>query len=263
MLPGVLWPDYWSFNGTDRTVENGRCPGHYLQSSRQLLRPDDISASLMHHTAVLLTFGIMCPVVAIAIASTICLHSVQWVLLTNRFVFKRLLLGGMWEMNKLGNEQSVSLKPGLGREQDNKASSSDDRDSDGCSINRGKIVQDVIAIIMVDRTDKNQRTAVKLTKKSTQQYERHDASIRLLETSVESIDTLLAMCVVPVITISCIFFIFFSWDITADRLGFIESLWVPAIVAVIPFLHLFILTMRNRTIGDSAHNERQLQVNEL
>jgi hypothetical protein len=190
-----------------------------VHSSRQLLKPDDIAASLMHHTAVLLTFGTTNPVLAVAVTCTICLQTLQWVMLMNRFVFKRLLLGGMWgAADVLPPPAPVSPSAG-----------------NAASVQRDELVGDIIASIERERRDGESGVAGK-PKRSTQPHEELDQCLSLVETSVQNFEALLSLCIFPVVSVSCVFFVFFSWDIAADRLGFVQSMWVPLIAVAIPFL---------------------------
>jgi hypothetical protein len=59
---------------------------------RQLLRSDNILAPMLMHTAVLLTFGLCCPYLAVTIAVAVIVGALRWRLLLGRFVVRRLQL---------------------------------------------------------------------------------------------------------------------------------------------------------------------------
>lgn len=216
VLPGILWPDFWS------STEPGggeRKESSCVYSSRQLFRPDDIAASLMHHMAVLLTFGLTSPLLAVAVTGAISFQAGQWLLLLNRFVFRRLLLGGMWmhpDCSEKGTADTTTTAA---------AASS-------------RVWRDKVVGVVVNSIEKSRRSgeregeAVKLT----QHWEELDRCLMVVEKSVEHFPTLLSLCTVPVVSVSCIFFVFFSWDVAADRVGFVQSAWVPLTALAAPWL---------------------------
>jgi hypothetical protein len=258
VVPGIVWPDFWSSGGvTVRQCGRGEPAGvkeeegedeqedgedtSRLLSSRQLLKPDDLAASLMHHTAVLLTFGVTNPVLAVAVTLTICLQILQWVMLLNRFVFKRLLLSGMWgqvlETPSSSHESAATATTA--------ASTTAPASAAVLSLRRDELVGDVIAVIERERRGSNVPGVMVGTevKRSTRPYDELDQCLTLAESSVHNFDALLSLCVLPVVLISCVFFVFFSWDIAADRLGAVQSVWVPVVAAAVPFvLILFFLS---------------------
>lgn len=237
VLPGIVWPDFWSTRGAVGLGEEDHAQREQqsqkeheedisrVYSSRQLLKPDDIAASLMHHVTVLLTFGSTNPLLAMAVTCTICLETLQWVMLLNRFVFRRLLLRGMWG--------TAVVIPQEGGEA---AMSSETAIATSVSQRRDKVVSDVIATIEKKRLGGGSDVIDNILQRSSQHYEKLDQCLCLVETSVQNFGALLSTCVLPVVFISCIFFVFFSWDIAADRLGFVQSIWVPLIAMSIPFV---------------------------
>ena len=287
VLPGIVWPDFWSSVGGAAAQSRGEEDGDgggggggggcsagaisgrgalgkgeesaggeqrqdrqesvgeqvdlspRVHSSRQLLKPDDIAASLMHHTAVLLTFGLTNPVLAVAVTCTICLQTAQWVMLLNRFVFKRLLLGGMWGAHAEGGEVAGAAVTGNSNSKAEAAAAAAAAASS--SLWRDEVVGEIMASIERERRAGGAGAAGSESKRSTRPFEELDICLRLVETSVQNFEALLSLCILPVVAISCVFFVFFSWDIAADRLGFAQSLWVPLIAAVIPFLLVWLV----------------------
>lgn len=62
-------------------------PSHSV--SKQLFSPHVIMSKLLHHVALLLTFGVACPPLAVAILITVCITTFAWQLLTGRYVVQR------------------------------------------------------------------------------------------------------------------------------------------------------------------------------
>ena len=251
VLPGIVWPDFWASTGASGVQTGGGSSGaaglmqqqeqgqgqgqedqSRLRSSRQLLKPDDIAASFMHHTAVLLTFGLTNPVLAVAVTSTICLQTVQWVMLLNRFVFKRLLLSGMWGEAVVPREGGETEGAGGAAA----IASATAATAPASSQQRDELVGGVIACIERERRGGGSGVVGDRSTRSTQHCKERDQCLSLVETSVQNFEAMLSLCVVPVVAISCVFFVFFSWDIAADRLGFVQSIWVPLIAVAIPFV---------------------------
>lgn len=239
VLPGIVWPDIWSHHDLVEVKENKKGEKEqgearetihenatYVISSRQLLKPDDIAASLMHHTAVLLTFGATCPVLAMLVTITICSQALQWVMLLNRFVFKRLQSGGMWEASSVAAALQV----------DSRKEGGVIYEGSGCNeaSRSGKLRRDEIVGAIIASIENEQQGLGDAMKFKTCQWEKNDVSLRRAEGSVEQFDALLSLCILPVVCISTVFFVFFSWDIAADRLGFLSSLWVPIVAILVP-----------------------------
>ena len=250
VLPGIIWPDYWdnlsaddilarnAGSGTESAdIYDEEVPSHHLQTSRQLLKPDDIAASLMHHIAVLLTFGIMSPVVAFAVSSAICLQCWQWLMLMNRFVFKRLLMRESYSNDIEHTKVDSPSPPESGMEMVTAKSPSTVNDRLGFS-SRSLIVQEVILSIQRNKNIAGLKSDTTQLLAFSREYEDRDVSLRLLEMSVQDFASLLSLCIMPVIVISCIFFAFFSLDITGDRLGLLPSLWISAIPVAIAMVIL-------------------------
>jgi hypothetical protein len=282
VLPGVVWPDFWSRgevkggggrSASGHNVGGGEGAGDVLchaHSSRQLLKPDDIAASLMHHTAVLLTFGMTSPVLAAAVAATICLQALQWTMLVNRFVFKRLLMGGMWGGSEWEGS-GVSLKaggapPGVVSSPPPAAVAPPPSQA---PLQRDELVDRIIACIERERCEQAGQLPVSGAVivaagaacepgsvsggggRSSLRCEQLDRSLGLVERSVGGFGALLSLCVLPVVGISCVFFVFFSWDIAADRLGFVQSVWVPVTAMCIPV----VVTLHIKHFVLPRHNE--------
>jgi len=58
-------------------------------TAKKLFSPHVIMSKLLHHIALLLTFGLACPPLAVAILLTVCLTTMSWQLLTGRYVSQR------------------------------------------------------------------------------------------------------------------------------------------------------------------------------
>jgi hypothetical protein len=55
-------------------------------ASKQLFSPHVIMSKMFHHIALLLTFGVACPPLAVGILLTVCLTSFTWELLVGRYI---------------------------------------------------------------------------------------------------------------------------------------------------------------------------------
>jgi hypothetical protein len=77
-LMGVMWPNHdWC------SAESKLFP---LPLSRRLLRVDNILCDILHHNGILLTFGLCCPVLAIAIAVYVTIYVLVLLVVLGRFV---------------------------------------------------------------------------------------------------------------------------------------------------------------------------------
>jgi hypothetical protein len=78
VLTGVMWPHHdWC------SAEVSLSP--YLLS-KQLLKVDNIICDILHHAGILLTFGLCCPVLAIAIAVHVSIYVLVLLVVVGRFV---------------------------------------------------------------------------------------------------------------------------------------------------------------------------------
>lgn len=57
--------------------------------SKPLFSPDVITSKLMHHISLLLTFGVACPPLALAIMTTVCITTGAWEVVTGRYIHQR------------------------------------------------------------------------------------------------------------------------------------------------------------------------------
>jgi hypothetical protein len=57
--------------------------------TKRLFSPHVIMSKLLHHIALLLTFGVACPPLAVAILTTVCITTMAWQLLTGRYICQR------------------------------------------------------------------------------------------------------------------------------------------------------------------------------
>jgi hypothetical protein len=122
-IHGIIWPDAWrqtditqlsdndlrqfqtsvnrhtsipnKFNTSNTSPSSrsssGESEKNNLPSPETLLKVQTIVATLMHHIAILLTFGLCCPVLAFTVTSAICVSVLQWKYLVGRFVTSRLI----------------------------------------------------------------------------------------------------------------------------------------------------------------------------
>jgi Leucine-rich repeat (LRR) protein len=116
---GVLWPHAWRETDITRLSERNLFVGlqegpegdvgvggegernlssptqdlssEELPSPDRLLNVQTIVATLMHQITVLLTFGLCCPALALAVTCSICVSVLQWRYLVGRFVSSRLI----------------------------------------------------------------------------------------------------------------------------------------------------------------------------
>ena len=63
--------------------------------SKQLFSPHVIMSKMFHHIALLLTFGVACPPLAVAILLTVCLTTFMWELLVGRYVAQKGAVAGL------------------------------------------------------------------------------------------------------------------------------------------------------------------------
>jgi hypothetical protein len=78
-LPSIVWPPEYQPPCTNRSL--------YPDTAPPLLRPDRLMASLMSHFAVLLTYGLFSPFLAITICSAICSVSLLCQTVIGRYLF--------------------------------------------------------------------------------------------------------------------------------------------------------------------------------
>lgn len=180
-LPGILWPSLWKVNNASS------------DRPQALLKVDGIVASTMHHTAVCLTFGLTCPVLAIVIAIAVILSSIQWTLVINRFVFNRLLVLGLFGERSQINVKTSMVKNYLAnrRDKNDKALS----DCDNIPMRSGAFVLDETLLREMDLT----------------------CSISGLEKTLSDASVGLRECLWPVLVSASIFVAFISWDMAGDQ----------------------------------------------
>ena len=77
LFPGICWPSHWS-DVDDRILD--------LDNPIRLINPYRIISSVVHHTVLLLSFGLCSPVLCFYISLSICLRLCYWLILIGRFV---------------------------------------------------------------------------------------------------------------------------------------------------------------------------------
>ena len=93
--PMILWPFRLSSSG--EYVHTSDCEDHMLEAhltklkllTSHFLRSDMVVSSFAHHLAVLLSFGLLSPVLTVEIAAALCLSTFQWRFFIGRFLLHR------------------------------------------------------------------------------------------------------------------------------------------------------------------------------
>jgi hypothetical protein len=81
-------------------------PSHPV--SKRLFSPHVIMSKLLHHLALLLTFGVACPPLALAILVTVCVTTLSWELVVGRYVLQRREAAGRKNGDDCGDDGSSS-----------------------------------------------------------------------------------------------------------------------------------------------------------
>lgn len=81
-LPGIGWPeDFEAYR--EELSSRGHLPTNYM------IKPHYIASGFTMHAATLLSFGLCCPYLALAVILSIALSSIQWRMLLGRFLVGR------------------------------------------------------------------------------------------------------------------------------------------------------------------------------
>ena len=85
-------------------------------SAKPLFSPHVIMSKLFHQIALLLTFGVACPPLAVAILVTVCIITIGWQVMVGRYICQTKKLTGM--MKSQSTEQSDEERLGCGTDID-------------------------------------------------------------------------------------------------------------------------------------------------
>jgi Leucine-rich repeat (LRR) protein len=111
-LPGIIWPLHWAAS-EHLTAEKIQQQGQKLEiaTARRLLKTDDLMTRYLQGVLVLITFGLCCPPLAMAIALSMYLSLVQLRCVIGRFVLLRhpdLIEGGQHHAPEALEPQSLA-----------------------------------------------------------------------------------------------------------------------------------------------------------
>jgi Leucine-rich repeat (LRR) protein len=122
-IPGIVWPVYWTGVRRERGrggERDGKSSSLFSSShsdqviSKQLFSTNRRLTNISKHLAVLLTFGLCCPVLAFVIALSTTISLMEWRWLLSRFILHRThtaaaLHGGLVEQNIIEEQQQQRL----------------------------------------------------------------------------------------------------------------------------------------------------------
>ena len=265
-LPGILYPDMWStqpavdtgprpsssrlvrnapsFRGVTRSTLDGTSALSESVSSstshltvlnsdqlkhaeaRQLLRSDNILAPMLMHTSVLLTFGLCCPYLAVTIAMAVLVAVMRWRFLLGRFVIRRFKNAlGYDPLSNSANEETTK--------EDNETTSS------------------VNPLVVKVQTDSGYCDVMENPEMNGMDY-----CLVVLDETLRDMHVTGGMCLWLQVWVGAMFFGMLCWEITADRRGFWNSLWVPFCALAVPLLlRLYTKKSRERVVFKREREE--------
>jgi len=200
MLHGLIWPEHWLQGGDgythNRIVMDSR-PDVMLQI-RSILCND-----VLNNWLLMVTFGLCSPVLAVAVACAVVLKMCLWVLLVGRFTRHVLYHSDNATGDKVDMEDGVPISVSL-------------------STTANESARPRVSEAVITRT----------TRSSTTVSTRHtnDVTYFALDSLAGVVIPLFKVLVVSfwgLVWCSALFVSLLGWDMAADEVGWLQSLWIP------------------------------------
>lgn len=252
IVPGLIWPDSWiasnhtmsnesdfsgrlcSFevqmdkSGDMHSAANNekKSHAHTLRQGNQLITVHLIVGSVLHHISILMTFGLCSIVLSICITLYICLSDMQWCLLVNRYLFIRLRRAGAW-----GRLPRVAvIKEVISVVEDSKSDT---------SFTTANTTANVTTSTTSQVSHPPTEGVLNKHKLCTSPWEASDSTIGLLDAACMDCSSSLLHAILPITWVVAVFFTLLAWDIAGDRVGIVNSIWIPILGLSTPLILMY------------------------
>jgi hypothetical protein len=234
LVPALIWPNdiLTDVENYDTTITNLSRNTESMVAKYSVFDAIRVMAFMRNHVAVLLTFGIMCPPLSLAIYATVWIHSQMWLFLMGQYL---LII-----QNKSKVKSSLSISESVMNDEDVIV---DDESNDGRQIS-------VVSMIhIIDTTSDTMNPIVSVNNKREHEdntYARsnddfsafNNDKMSVVELSCKGSCRAVGAWLRQTILISTLFYISISFDISGIDKGWRTSIWICTVVVSISMLLL-------------------------
>lgn len=188
-FPGILWPDYWLQEENKNQSNQEKSLLTITTTPRVLYNGDNFANKFMQDIVVLITFGLCCPILCLAISLSIFLSILEFHCIIGYFISTKIT-----HIKKISSEIPL---------QNNNTNNN---------------------TIAIDLNDNELNLSSNVISDLS-----NDILLQTIQYILSQIMKLCCDLVWIVIWTSCFFFIFLCWDIAGDEVGLENSIWVPIV----------------------------------